>query len=105
MLLTSLFPERLSECGGLYARALKELDETFAILYGPEKGGPLRSERLPEPLTTFHTQVLGVGAKVSPMGRDDWSWISIICGRTKDSVRVASGIEIITDEGAFKPFY
>ncbi len=105
VLLTSLFPERLNECGGLYARPVKELEETFAILYGLEKGGSLHRVRLPLPLTTFHTQVLGEGAKVSPMGRDDWSWIGIICGRTADSVRVASEIEIITDEGAFKPYY
>jgi hypothetical protein len=105
VLLTSLFPERLNEGAPLFTRPLKELEETYAILYGLEKGGRLRQVRLPETMSTFHTQVLGSNALVSPMGRDDWSWIGIICGRTADSLRVAAEIEIITDEGSFRPYY
>jgi len=105
VLLTSLFPENPTEGAPLYSRPLNELEETFAILYGLKKGGRLRQVRLPQIMPTFHTQVLGTGALVSPMGRDDWSWIGIICGRTADSLRVANEIEIVTDEGSFRPFY
>lgn len=103
VLLTTLFPERSVD--EVYSCPATELRETYAILYGLEKGGSLRSVRLPRDLAVRHTQVLGSGANVSPMGRDDWSWIGIISGRTLDSVRFANGIEIITDQGSFKPYY
>lgn len=105
VLLTSLFPERKVE-PEMYSRPIDRLCETYAILYGLEKGGRLREVRLPAgKVPTFHTQVLGSGAEVSPMGRDDWSWIGIISGRTSDAVQTAAEIEIVTDQGRFKPYY
>jgi len=105
VLLTSLFPERAAGLE-MYSRPIAALCETYAILYGLENGGLLREVRLPAgKVPPFHTQVLGSGAEVSPMGRDDWSWIGIISGRTGDALRTAAEIEIVTDQGSFKPYY
>lgn len=105
VILTSLFPEKLEGTPESFVPPPGGLHETFAVLYGLEKGGRLRALRVPKGESVFHTQILGIGADVSPMGRDDWSWIGILSGRTDDLPPIVRGIEIVTDDGVFTPYY
>lgn len=53
----------------------------------------------PEPGSCLHTRILGNGAKASPIGHDDWSWIGILSGISGQAESAAGRIRIVTDEG------
>jgi ATP-grasp domain len=90
----------------IYAKSIEKLIETHAVLYGLERGGVLRGIDLPpvaaaEKSSFYHTQLLSPGTQVSPMGRDDWSWIGIISAPTAITNEAAAAIKITTDAGTF----
>ena len=73
--------------------------KTEAILYGLKNGGTIRDVIIPEPISCLHTRILGNGAKASPVGQDDWSWVGILSGISGQAKRTAGRIRIVTDEG------
>lgn len=82
-----------------------KLRESHAILYGLKTGGELGGVEIPQDSHCFHTQLLGPGAHVSPMGTDDWSWVGVLTGLRQDTLRTASQLKIHTAEGVFHAYY
>ncbi len=72
---------------------------TEAILYGLKNGGTIRDVLLPDPGSCLHTRILGNGAKASPVGQDDWSWIGILSGTAGEAESAAGRLRIVTDDG------
>ncbi|MBC7690730.1 MAG: ATP-grasp domain-containing protein [Methylotenera sp.] len=79
--------------------------ETHAILYGLKAGGELLDVDFPAEARCYHTQILSRGAKVTPMGTDDWSWIGIVSGLNADTVSAVEKLRIHTPEGVFEACY
>jgi hypothetical protein len=76
-----------------------------SVLYGLEHGGTLVDVELPERTGTRHTQLLGEGAHVTPMGTDDWSWIGILTGLEDDTRRARDALRIRTTRGTERPCF
>ncbi|MCX5786204.1 MAG: hypothetical protein NTX59_11005 [Elusimicrobia bacterium] len=89
-----------SDTGNPYGD-LSRRRETEAILYGLKSGGTIRDVILPGPVSCLHTRILGNGAKASPVGQDDWSWVGILSGTSGQAKKTAGRIRIVTDEGEF----
>ncbi|MFA6434928.1 MAG: hypothetical protein WCW52_09555 [Elusimicrobiales bacterium] len=89
-----------SDTGNPYGD-LSRRREAEAILYGLKSGGTIRNVILPEPGACLHTRILGNGAKASPVGQDDWSWVGILSGISGQAESAAGRIRILTDEGDF----
>ena len=81
------------------------LDESFAILYGIAEHDTLESVTINGETTCYHTQILGRGASVMPMGTNDWSWIGILCGRTEETLKTVQNIHIMGKSGEHQPCY
>ena len=75
--------------------------ETYGVLYGLAGGGVISDVHLPEGMPCYHTQIFDSGAYVHPMGKDDWTWVGILTGFTRDTLRVIEEIRICTPEGQF----
>ncbi len=79
--------------------------ESFAIFYGLAHHDEIESLQLPSGLPYYHTQILGTGAKVYPMGENDWAWIGIVSGFSSDTEKALKLISIKTKTGEFPPCY
>lgn len=93
-----------SDTGNPYGD-LSRRRETDAVLYGLKNGGTIRDVILPEPGSCLHTRIVGNGAKASPVGQDDWSWIGILSGLSGQAESAAGRIRIVTDEGEFGAYF
>jgi hypothetical protein len=79
--------------------------ESFAGFYGLGHRDEIESLQLPEGLPYYHTQILGRGAQVSPMGENDWAWIGIVSGLSADAEKALDRIRIKTKTGEYPPCY
>lgn len=91
-----------SDGGDPYARPLRR---AASVLYGLREGGALIGVDLPSPSGTRHTQILGTGARVTPMGTDDWSWVGILSGLPDDLARATASLRIRTEHGVEAPCF
>jgi hypothetical protein len=88
--------------GDPYARPRRR---AASVLYGLREGGTLLGVDLPSPSGTRHTQILGAGARVTPMGTDDWSWVGILSGLPHDLARATASLRIRTAHGVETPCF
>jgi hypothetical protein len=82
-----------------------QVQSTFSVLYGLEKGGELLDLSFPSDVRVYHTQILEKGAHASAMGSDDWSWIGIVTGLRRDTETAISQLRIRTPQGEFPAYY
>ncbi len=85
---------RQSMAAGVFNQPLRccELPalETVSIMYGVARGGTLGGLVLPDVRPCFHTQILGGGTHVDPIGINNWGWVGIatdLASQTEELVR------------------
>jgi biotin carboxylase len=100
----TLFADQTSD-PALYQLLENELADTYAIFYGVKKGGCLQEVILPAASAIHHTQILGQGTLLAPMGQNDWCWIGILSGMTKETLETASQMRIRTSMGEVQPYF
>lgn len=82
-----------------------ERRETLNFSYGLEKGGVVRSIRVPETISSLHTQFVQPGFQVPPVGVSDYSWIGLLTGLPDEAARDIERVRIETDSGMEVPYY
>ena len=76
-----------------------------AICYGIDQDAILDSVSLPLNHTFLHTLILGPGAAVPAMGKNNWSWVGIAVGSSATLPLEVQKISMLTDQGAKKPYF
>lgn len=78
--------------------------KSLGIHYGLPEKATLKKIHLPPTLTDcYHTQIIGNGEKVCPVGVSNWAWLGILVGRSDEVLNQIDRIEIETDSGRVRP--
>ena len=96
---------RESTCPWATSAESRALRESFSVLYGLQAGGELESVEFPQDVACYHTRLLDEGARVTPMGTNDWSWIGIVSGLRRDTLDAVDRIRIRTAQGTEQAYY